>query len=72
MKLNDRKSRFTREAPKLDKYDRAVNLTFFVVDCLAVRRCSQDGHYLAVGVFALMGLWFLKNELLYVMMRNKK
>lgn len=65
MKLNDRKSRFTKPKKKMDKYDRAVNLTFFVVDCLAVRRCSQDGHYLATGVFVCLGLWFLKNELLY-------
>ena len=64
MKLNDRKSRFTRETPKLDKYDRAVNLTFFVVDCLAVRRCSLEGKYIS-AVFAILGLWFLKNELLY-------
>ena len=62
MKLNDRKSRFTREAPKLDKYDRAVNLTFFVV---AVRRCSLEGKYISAAVFTILGLWFLKNELLY-------
>lgn len=65
MKLNDRKSRFTREAPKLDKYDRVVNLTFFVVDCLAVRRCSLEGKYISAAVFTILGLWFLKNELLY-------
>lgn len=65
MKLNDRKSRFTRETLKLDKYDRAVNLTFFVVDCLAVRRCSLEGKYISAAVFTILGLWFLKNELLY-------
>lgn len=68
MKLNDRKSRFTREAPKLDKYDWAVNLTnltFFVVDCIAVRRFSLEGKYISAAVFAILGLWFLKNELLY-------
>ena len=65
MKLNAKKSRFAREAPKLDKYDRAVNLTFFVVDCLAVRRCYLEGKYISAAVFAILGLWFLKNELLY-------
>jgi len=65
MKLNVKKSRFTRELPKLDKYDRAINMTFFVVDCLAVRRCSLDGKYISAAVFAILGLWFLKNELLY-------
>lgn len=65
MKLNDRKSRFTRETPKLDKYDRAVNLTFFVCDCLAVRRFSLEGKYISAAVFTILGLWFLKNELLY-------
>lgn len=65
MKLNDKKSRFMKPAKKMDEYDRAVNLLFFVVDCLAVRRCVLDGRYLAVGVFVRLGLWCLKNELLY-------
>ena len=63
MKLNDRKSRFTREAPKLDKYDRAVNLAFFVVDCIAVRRFSLEGKYISAAVFAILGLWLLKKRI---------
>lgn len=65
MQLNNRKSRFMKPEKKMDKYDRAVNLTMFVVDCLAVRRCYLDGRYLSGAVFVILGLWFLKNELLY-------
>ena len=65
MKLNDRKSRFLKPAKKMDEYDRVTNLLFFVVDCLAVRRCYLDGRYLPAAVCVVLGLWFLKNELLY-------
>jgi uncharacterized membrane protein YkvA (DUF1232 family) len=57
--------KYTKAEKKMDKYDRAMNMTFFVCDCLAVYRCYQDNKYLSAAVFAILGLWFLKNELLY-------
>lgn len=63
--MQTEKSRFTKPKKKMDKYDRVVNMSFFIMCCLTVHRFSQKNNFVVCLAFGLLGLWFLKNELLY-------
>lgn len=64
--INDqKKSRFARPRKEMDPRDRVVNMMFFIMCCKTVHRFSQKHCFVVCVAFGILGLWFLKNELLY-------
>ena len=57
--------RFMKPKPAMDGADRTVNMMFLISNCVAAYVCQRREHYVWFVIFALLALWFLKNELLY-------